>query len=52
MLREELDKAISLSMMFTYIILGFIGLGLVVGIATPDVISICSAVERRQLTEC
>jgi len=45
---EELEDAQSQSMGFLYIIQGFMGLGLVVGIAAVGVIAFRSVVERRQ----
>jgi putative ABC transport system permease protein len=45
---DELEDAQSQSMGFLYIIQGFMGLGLVVGIAAVGVIAFRSVVERRQ----
>lgn len=47
-LAEELDKLVGTQLTFNYILQGFIGLGLVVGVAALGVISARSVVERRQ----
>lgn len=47
-IRDELEEAQSLENGFLYIIEGFMGLGLIVGIAAVGVISFRSVVERRQ----
>ncbi|MBC8281340.1 MAG: ABC transporter permease [Chloroflexi bacterium] len=47
-LEDELNEALSTSRTFNYIIQGFMGLGLVVGVAALGVISARSVVERRQ----
>ena len=47
-LKDELHKAVSTSLTFTYIFEGFTGLGLVVGVAALGVISARAVVERRQ----
>jgi putative ABC transport system permease protein len=47
-IRDELEEAQSLENGFLYIIEGFMGLGLLVGIAAVGVISFRSVVERRQ----
>lgn len=46
--REVLHDAVSSSLTFQYLILGFLGLGLVIGVAALGVISARSVVERRQ----
>lgn len=45
---EALKDAVSASLTFQYLILGFLGLGLVIGVAALGVISARSVVERRQ----
>jgi putative ABC transport system permease protein len=45
---DALHDAISASLTFQYLILGFLGLGLVIGVAALGVISARSVVERRQ----
>jgi putative ABC transport system permease protein len=47
-LKSLLDEAVSASLTFDRIIMGFMGLGLVVGVAALGVISARSVVERRQ----
>ena len=47
-LEEEIREATSISQMFNNLLLGFMGLGLVVGIAALGVITARSVVERRQ----
>jgi putative ABC transport system permease protein len=47
-LREELDDLVSVNKTFNYLIQGFIGLGLVVGVAALGVVSARAVVERRQ----
>jgi putative ABC transport system permease protein len=47
-LREELDDLVSVNKTFNYLIQGFIGLGLVVGVAALGVVSARTVVERRQ----
>lgn len=47
-IREQLDKASSQSQGFLYLIEGFMGLGLLVGIAALGVVSFRAVVERRQ----
>ncbi len=47
-LKEELDKAMGTQLTFNYILQGFMGLGLVEGVAALAVISARSVVERRQ----
>ena len=47
-LAEELEDAVGAQLTFNYIIQGFMGLGLVVGVAALGVISARSVVERRQ----
>ncbi|UCC59345.1 MAG: ABC transporter permease [Dehalococcoidia bacterium] len=47
-LEEEIEEATSISRMFNNLLLGFMGLGLVVGIAALGVITARSVVERRQ----
>jgi putative ABC transport system permease protein len=46
--KELLHDAVSSSLTFQYLILGFLGLGLVIGVAALGVISARSVVERRQ----
>ena len=46
--REELEEAQSINNGFFYLIQGFMGLGLIVGVAAIGVISFRSVVERRQ----
>ena len=45
---DVLHDAVSASLTFQYLILGFLGLGLVIGVAALGVISARSVVERRQ----
>lgn len=45
---EALEDAVSASLTFQYLILGFLGLGLVIGVAALGVISARAVVERRQ----
>ncbi len=45
---EALQDAVSSSLTFQYLILGFLGLGLVIGVAALGVISARAVVERRQ----
>jgi putative ABC transport system permease protein len=45
---QVLHDAVSSSLTFQYLILGFLGLGLVIGVAALGVISARSVVERRQ----
>jgi putative ABC transport system permease protein len=45
---EVLHDAVSTSITFQYLVLGFLGLGLVIGVAALGVISARSVVERRQ----
>ena len=45
---DALHDAVSASLTFQYLILGFLGLGLVIGVAALGVISARSVVERRQ----
>ncbi|HEU4947292.1 MAG TPA: FtsX-like permease family protein [Kribbella sp.] len=45
---EVLQDAVSSSLTFQYLILGFLGLGLVIGVAALGVISARAVVERRQ----
>ncbi len=45
---EALHDAVASSLTFQYLILGFLGLGLVIGVAALGVISARSVVERRQ----
>jgi len=45
---QTLHDAVSASLTFQYLILGFLGLGLVIGVAALGVISARSVVERRQ----
>ncbi len=47
-LSEELQDAVSTQLTFNYILQGFMGLGLMVGIAALGVISARAVVERRQ----
>jgi putative ABC transport system permease protein len=47
-LKEELEKAVGAQLTFNYILQGFTGLGLMVGVAALGVISARSVVERRQ----
>jgi putative ABC transport system permease protein len=47
-LQEELDDLVSVNKTFNYLIQGFIGLGLVVGVAALGVVSARTVVERRQ----
>jgi putative ABC transport system permease protein len=47
-LRDELSDIVSLNKTFNYLIQGFIGLGLIVGVAALGVISARAVVERRQ----
>ncbi len=47
-LKDELNDIVSLNKTFNYLIQGFIGLGLVVGVAALGVISARAVVERRQ----
>lgn len=47
-LRADLDKAQQQNLGFTYLLQGFLGLGLVVGIAALGVIAFRSVTERRQ----
>ncbi len=47
-LEELLEEQVSTSLTFNYILQGFMGLGLVVGVAALGVISARSVVERRQ----
>jgi putative ABC transport system permease protein len=47
-LSEELDDLVSVNQTFNYLIQGFIGLGLVVGVAALGVVSARNVVERRQ----
>ncbi|HLG10744.1 MAG TPA: FtsX-like permease family protein [Dehalococcoidia bacterium] len=47
-LQEELDDLVAVNKTFNYLIQGFIGLGLVVGVAALGVVSARSVVERRQ----
>jgi putative ABC transport system permease protein len=46
-LREELDDLVSFNKTFNYVVEGFLGLGLVVGVAALGVISARAVVERR-----
>jgi putative ABC transport system permease protein len=46
-LREELDDLVSFNKTFNYVVEGFLGLGLIVGVAALGVISARSVVERR-----
>jgi len=46
-LQEELDDFVAVSRTFNYIVEGFLGLGLIVGVAALGVISARSVVERR-----
>jgi putative ABC transport system permease protein len=45
---EVLEEAVSSSLTFQYLILGFLGLGLVIGVAALGVITARSVVERRR----
>jgi len=47
-LREELDKFVGTQLTFNWILQGFMGLGLVVGVTALGVISARAVVERRQ----
>jgi putative ABC transport system permease protein len=47
-LQDELDDLVAVNKTFNYLIQGFIGLGLVVGVAALGVVSARSVVERRQ----
>jgi putative ABC transport system permease protein len=47
-LAEEMEKLVGTQLTFNYILQGFMGLGLVVGVAALGVISARSVVERRQ----
>jgi putative ABC transport system permease protein len=47
-MREVLEDAVSSSLTFQYLILGFLGLGLVIGVAALGVITARSVVERRR----
>jgi putative ABC transport system permease protein len=46
-MQEELDKMVGTNQTFVYILQGFLGLGLIVGVAALGVISARSVVERR-----
>ncbi|HEX5139894.1 MAG TPA: FtsX-like permease family protein, partial [Dehalococcoidia bacterium] len=46
--RDSLDDLVSVNKTFNYLIQGFIGLGLVVGVAALGVVSARTVVERRQ----
>jgi putative ABC transport system permease protein len=46
-LREELDDVLGVNRTFNYVVEGFLGLGLIVGVAALGVISARSVVERR-----
>ncbi|HET8945051.1 MAG TPA: FtsX-like permease family protein, partial [Dehalococcoidia bacterium] len=46
-MQEELDKMVGVNQTFVYLIQGFLGLGLIVGVAALGVISARSVVERR-----
>jgi putative ABC transport system permease protein len=46
-LREELDDVLAVNRTFNYVVEGFLGLGLIVGVAALGVISARSVVERR-----
>jgi putative ABC transport system permease protein len=46
-MEEELDKAVGANYTFIYLLQGFLGLGLIVGVAALGVISARSVVERR-----
>jgi len=46
-MQEELDKMVGTNQTFVYLIQGFLGLGLIVGVAALGVISARSVVERR-----
>ncbi len=45
---EVLDEAVGASLTFQYLVLGFLGLGLVIGVAALGVITARAVVERRQ----
>lgn len=47
-LKEELSDIVALNQTFNYIVQGFLGLGLIVGVAALGVISARTVVERRQ----
>jgi putative ABC transport system permease protein len=47
-LAEELDDLVAVNQTFNYIVQGFLGLGLIVGVAALGVISARAVVERRQ----
>jgi putative ABC transport system permease protein len=47
-LSEELDDLVGVNQTFNYIVQGFLGLGLIVGVAALGVISARAVVERRQ----
>jgi putative ABC transport system permease protein len=47
-LKEELHDVVALNKAFNYIVQGFLGLGLIVGVAALGVISARAVVERRQ----
>jgi putative ABC transport system permease protein len=46
-LREELDDVLAVNRTFNYVVEGFLGLGLIVGVAALGVVSARSVVERR-----
>jgi putative ABC transport system permease protein len=46
-MQEELDKTVGTNQTFVYLLQGFLGLGLIVGVAALGVISARSVVERR-----
>ncbi|HEU4760035.1 MAG TPA: FtsX-like permease family protein [Dehalococcoidia bacterium] len=46
-IKEEMEKAVGANRTFVYVIQGFLGLGLIVGVAALAVISARSVVERR-----
>jgi putative ABC transport system permease protein len=46
--RAALDEAVGSSLTFNYLVLGFMGLGLLVGVAALGVVSARAVVERRQ----
>jgi putative ABC transport system permease protein len=46
-LRDELDDLVAFNKTFNYVVEGFLGLGLIVGVAALGVISARSVVERR-----
>ncbi|HLF76109.1 MAG TPA: FtsX-like permease family protein, partial [Dehalococcoidia bacterium] len=48
LLSDQLDDLVAVNRMFNYLIQGFIGLGLVVGVAALGVVSARTVVERRQ----